>query len=346
MRYTTLGATDLEVSKICLGTMTFGEQNSEADAHQQLDYALDQGINFIDTAELYSVPGRKETQGSTERFIGSWLKDRSDRDRLVVATKIAGPSPGLLYIRDPLSFSPSTISSALEGSLNRLQTDYVDLYQLHWPERNNNRFGKLGYTHQEDEEWNDNFLEVLNALNNHIKAGKICHWGLSNETPWGVMRFLQLADQNGLPRPVTIQNPYSLLNRTYEIGLAEISMRENIGLLSYSPLGFGMLTGKYHGGKDDKNSRMQLFPKLQRYASDRVKEITAMYLEIAEKNGLSPAQMALSFVNSRQFLCSNIIGATTMVQLEQNIGSINIELPEAVIKEIEGVHLMHSNPAP
>ena len=346
MIYNRLGNTDLEVSKICLGTMTFGQQNSEEEAHEQLNYAIDQGINFIDTAELYSVPGRKETQGSTERYIGTWLKNRKDRDQLIVASKIAGPSPGLSYIRNPLNFSREQLNIAIDGSLARLQTDYVDIYQLHWPERNVNNFGKLGYEHKEDEEWDNNLLEVMEGLNELIKLGKIRHWGLSNETPWGVMSFLHLADKHELPRPISIQNPYNLLNRSYEVGLAEVSMRENIGLLAYSPLAFGMLTGKYHNGADTQNARLSLFPKLSRYSSDWVQEVAGQYIQIAKDFDMTPSQMALSYVTSRPFTWSNIIGATTMKQLEENIDSINITLDNDIIKALDEIHNKISNPAP
>jgi aryl-alcohol dehydrogenase-like predicted oxidoreductase len=346
MIYTKLGDTGLNVSRICLGTMTFGEQNSEKEAHEQLDYAMEKGINFIDTAELYSVPGRKETQGSTERYIGTWLKDRQDRDKLIIASKIAGPNPGLSYIRNPLNFSKEQLSIALEGSLKRLQTDYLDIYQLHWPERKVNSFGKLSYEYDEHEQWNDNFLEILQNLHELIKQGKIRHWGLSNETPWGVMNFLKKAEQSGLSKPITIQNPYNLLNRTFEIGLSEIALRENIGLLAYSPMAFGLLSGKYHNGSDVKNSRITLFPKLPRYSSKIVFDVAQLYIEIAKKYGMSPAQMALAFVNSRPFLWSNIIGATSMQQLRMNIESIDIVIPEEAIKEIEEVQKLNSNPAP
>ncbi len=346
MIYTRLGNTGLEVSKICLGTMTFGEQNTESEAHEQLNFAVEAGINFIDTAELYSVPGRKETQGSTERYIGTWLKNRKDRDKLIVATKIVGPSPGLLYIRNPLDFSREQINIALEGSLERLQTDYIDIYQLHWPERNVNNFGQLGYRHNENERWEDNLLEVVEGLNSFIKRGKIRHWGLSNETPWGVMSFIRKAEENGLPRPITIQNPYNLLNRSYEVGLAEISMRENIGLLAYSPLAFGLLSGKHHNGADVRNTRLKLFPKLSRYSGKVAYEVASRYIEIAGKYGFSPAQMALAYINSRPFVWSNIIGATTMSQLSENIESINIRLHDEVLQEIERTHKENSNPAP
>lgn len=346
MQYNLLGGTGIEISKICLGTMTFGEQNSEKEAHEQLDYAIDQGINFIDTAELYSVPGRKETQGSTERFIGTWLMNRQNRDKLIVSSKIVGPSPGLLYIRNPINFSPQSIDEAIEGSLARLQTDYIDLYQLHWPERKTNRFGQLGYIYDKDEQWDDNFLEVIHSLNKFMKSGVIRFWGLSNETPWGVMRFLKLAEENGFPKPVTIQNPYSLLNRTYEIGLSEISMRERIGLLAYSPLGFGLLSGKYHDNSDVTKSRLKLFPKLARYSNEAAYHATEKYVSLANKFGLKPGQMALAFVNSRAFLWSTIIGSTTMDQLKENIKSIDVELPNEVLDEIESIHKQCANPAP
>ena len=346
MLYTKLGNTGLEVSKLCLGTMTFGEQNTESEAHEQLDYAIAQGINFIDTAELYSVPGRKETQGSTERYIGSWLKSRSCREKIILATKITGPSPGLSYIRNPLNFSKEQINIAIDGSLQRLQTDYIDIYQLHWPERNVNSFGKLGYEFDENEKWKDNFLEILTNLNKLISQGKIKYWGVSNETPWGVMNYLRKAEQVGLPRPITIQNPYNLLNRTYEVGLAEVSIREDIGLLSYSPMAFGLLSGKYHDGSDVQNSRITLFPKLPRFSSENTFRVAEMYINIAKKYNLSPAQMSLAFVNTRPFLQSNIIAATTMDQLKENINSIQVVIPDEALKEIELVHKLNSNPAP
>ena len=346
MEYTRLLHTELELSKICLGTMTFGEQNTEKEAHEQLDYAVSKGINFIDTAELYSVPGRKETYGSTEKYIGTWLQNRSDREKLIIATKIVGPSPGLLYIRNPLNHSRAQINEALEGSLRRLQTDYIDLYQVHWPERNSNRFGQLGYNHKEDEQWQNNLLEIVQTMDELIKAGKIRYWGVSNETPWGVMCYLKLAELHGLPKPITIQNPYSLLNRTFEVGLAEISMREEIGLLAYSPLAFGLLSGKYHDGSDISNSRLTLFPKLARYSGALAHQIAMKYIELSRSAGISPNQLALAYVHSRPFLWSTIIGATTMTQLKDNIDSINIRLSKEVIDEIEHLHKEHSNPTP
>lgn len=346
MQYVNLGNTGLKVSKICMGTMTFGQQNTEGEAHEQLNYAISNGINFIDTAELYSVPGRAETQGSTERHIGSWLKNQSDREKLVLATKITGPNPGLAYIRNPLNFSKEQLNIAIDGSLQRLQTDYVDIYQLHWPERKVNSFGKLGYEYDEEEQWEDNFLEIITHLNELIKQGKIRHWGVSNETPWGVMNFLRKAEQHALPKPITIQNPYNLLNRTFEVGLAEVCIRENIGLLAYSPMAFGLLSGKYHDGSDVRNCRINLFPKLPRYTKETTFQVAEMYVKIAQKYGLSPAQMALAYVNSRSFLYSNIVGATSMDQLKENIDSIHLVIPDEAVKEIEDVHKLNSNPAP
>ncbi|PHN04798.1 aldo/keto reductase [Flavilitoribacter nigricans] len=346
MEFRQLGNTDLQVSLICLGTMTFGEQNTEAEGHQQLDYALERGINFIDTAELYSVPGRQETQGSTERIVGTWLKDRSDRDKIILATKIVGPSPGLLYIRNPLDFKPASIRTAIEGSLRRLQTDYVDLYQLHWPERKNNRFSVRDFPADPNDPWEDNFLQVLESMQKLVDEGKIRHFGISNETPWGAMRLLNLAEQHGLPRCVSIQNPYSLLNRTFEIGLSEIAIRENMGLLAYSPMAFGLLSGKYHRGEDQPDNRINQFQQMARYSRPTAHEATARYLKIAEAHGLSLAQMSLAFVNSRPFTTSNIIGATNMEQLKENIDSYELELSEEVLKAINEVHDSIPNPAP
>lgn len=346
MEFRQLGNTDLKVSLVCLGTMTFGEQNTEAEGHQQLNYALERGINFIDTAELYSVPGRAETQGSTERIVGTWLKDRSDRDQIILATKIVGPSPGLLYIRNPLDFKPASIRTAIEGSLRRLQTDYVDLYQLHWPERNSNRFSVRDYPCDPNDPWEDNFHQVLESMQQLVDEGKIRYFGISNETPWGAMRLLQLAEKHGLPRCVSIQNPYSLLNRTFEVGLSEIAMREKMGLLAYSPLAFGLLSGKYHRGEARADARINQFKQMSRYSRPTAHEATAKYLEIAEENGLSLAQMSLAFINSRPFTTSNIIGATNLEQLQENIDSHELQLSETVIEAINQVHESIPNPAP
>lgn len=346
MEYTQLGRTDLEVSKICLGTMTFGEQNTESEAFEQLDYAVANGVNFIDTAEMYAVPGRKETQGASERIMGNWLQKRNNRGKVILATKVTGPSQGLSYIRNPLNFSSEQINTAIEGSLERLQTDYVDIYQLHWPERNNNRFGQRGYKHDREETWQDNLLDVLRTLQSLVDTGKVRYIGVSNETPWGLMRFLQLAEQHGLSRSISIQNPYSLLNRTFEIGLAEISMREQVSLLAYSPMGFGLLSGKYHQGNANDDSRLNRFKQMSRYNSPQSYEATKRYLDIAERHGLSLAKMALAFVNDQPFLGSNIIGATTLDQLKENIDSINVKLGPEILKEIEAVHEEIPNPAP
>ena len=345
MKYTTIPKTDIRVSKICLGTMTYGQQNTEAEAHEQLNFAVEKGINFIDTAEMYSIPGRKETQGSTERFIGSWLKDQK-REELVVATKITGPMPYFKYIRPDLGFSREVIHEALDKSLQRLQTDYIDIYQLHWPERNVNFFGQRNYVHKEDESWQDNFKEVIETLDELVREGKIRHYGVSNETSWGMMRQLQESKTNGFTSCKTIQNPYSLLNRTFEINLAEVALREQVGLLAYSPLAFGVLTGKYLYGKMPSGSRLKLFPNYSRYSNPQALSLTAKYAEMAEKYGISLAHLSLAFVNGRPFVTSNIIGATTMEQLRENIASIDVELSEEMLREIDQIQALQPNPAP
>lgn len=346
MEYKKLGTSDIDVSAICLGTMTWGEQNTEAEGHEQMDYAITQGINFFDTAEMYSVPGRAETQGSTERIIGTWLKKTGKRKDIILATKVTGPSVPMRHISDNLGFSRPRILEAIEGSFKRLQTDYVDLYQMHWPERKTNYFGQLGYNHQADDAWQDNFEEAIRTMNDLVKEGKIRHWGLSNETSWGIMRTCAVSDGKGYPRPLSIQNPYNLLNRSYEVGLAEMSIRENISLLVYSPMGFGLLSGKFHKKIDTPNDRINKFKQLARYNSPQSYEATARYIAIAESAGLTPAQMALAFVNSRTFVTSNIIGATSMVQLKENIDSIHVKLSSDVLAAIDVVHKEISNPAP
>lgn len=345
MKYTTISNTDIKVSKICLGTMTFGQQNTESEAHEQLNYAVDKGVNFIDTAEMYSIPGKKETQGSTERFIGSWLKDQK-REELVVATKVTGPNEYFKYIRENLGFSKQVIHSALEKSLKRLQTDYIDVYQLHWPDRNVNFFGQRNYVHNPNETWEDNFKEVIEILDSLVKEGKIRHYGVSNESSWGVMRHLTESKYNNLTRCKTIQNPYSLLNRAFEINLAEVSMRENVGLLAYSPLGFGVLSGKYLNGKLPENSRLKLFSQYSRYSSEQSQFLTQKYADLAQELNLSLAQLALAFVNKQPFVTSNIIGATTLVQLKENIESIYVELSKETLQKINDIQELQPNPAP
>lgn len=344
MKYTTLPHTDVKVSSICLGTMTFGEQNTEAEAHEQLDFALDKGINFLDTAEMYPVAARQETTGRTERYIGSWLQKNGNRDKVVIATKIAGPNRGMEYLRDDLSFTPVNIRQALEKSLTQLRTDYIDLYQLHWPERKSNMFGQRGFTIQDDA-WEDNFKAVLETFDALIKEGKIRHIGVSNETPWGVMRFLEESKQHGLPRIKTIQNPYSLLNRTFEVGLSETCYREKVGLLAYSPLGFGTLTGKFLTG-EHPNARIKLFPRFSRYSSAQSTNAVRKYQEVAHSFGLTLTEMALAFVQQQQFVTATIIGATNLEQLDENIKTHSITLTDEMIKAINYIQELIPNPAP
>lgn len=346
MIYTKLPHTDIEVSKICLGTMTWGKQNSEAEGFEQMDYAVEQGINFFDTAELYPIPAHPDRYAHTEIIIGNWFKKRANREKIILASKIAGKAEFTKFIRTT-GFKKESIIEAVEGSLQRLQTDYIDLYQLHWPERTTNYFGQRGYEHSIKDHWKDNIHQVLETLRDLIKQGKIRHVGLSNETPWGTMRFLEESKvHQSLPRMLTIQNPYSLLNRLFEVGLSEISIREQIGLLAYSPLGFGVLSGKYLGGKKPENARITLFPNYNRYSGENSMTATQKYADLAEKHGMSLAQMALSFVNTRPFLTSNIIGATSMEQLKENISSIDVEIGPEVLKGIEEIHQQIPNPAP
>ena len=346
MKYTQLPHTTIEVSKICLGTMTWGKQNTEEEGHEQMDYALEQGVNFFDAAELYPVPAKAEIYGHTEKIIGNWFKKTGNRDKVVLASKIAGNGDYTKFIRTT-GFSRESIINAVEGSLERLQTDYIDLYQLHWPERNTNYFGKRGYEHDISDHWKDNFHQVLETLRDLIREGKIRHVGISNETPWGTMRYLEESKVHAtLPRTITIQNPYSLLNRLFEVGLTEIAIRERIGLLAYSPLGFGALSGKYLGGRMPEGSRVALFPNYNRYNGEIATMATQKYYELAQANDLSLAQMSLAFVNNRPFVTSNIIGATSLKQLTENIASIDVELSEDVLKGIEAIHNQIPNPAP
>ncbi|MBQ0909211.1 aldo/keto reductase [Flavobacterium sp. F-328] len=345
MKYTTLPNTDIKISKICLGTMTFGQQNTEAEGHAQMDYALENGVNFFDTAEMYSIPAKKETYGSTERIIGTWFKKSGKRDEVVLATKIAGPNPNFGYMRPELDFSPASITHALNASLERLQTDYVDLYQLHWPERKTNYFGQRGFKVQEDE-WQDNIHGVLETLDGFVKAGKIKHIGLSNENPWGIMRFLEGSKHHNLPRVKTVQNPYSLLNRLFEVGSAEVCMRENVGLLAYSPMAFGVLSGKFLSGEAQPNARISLFPQYTRYSSEQSTEATKMYQDIAQRYGLTLTELALAFIERQAFVSSTIIGATSIEQLQQNINTIQVSLSDEILQAIDAVQASIPNPAP
>ncbi|WP_221794823.1 NADP(H)-dependent aldo-keto reductase [Oceanobacter mangrovi] len=340
-----LGNTDLQVTKLCLGTMTWGEQNTEAEAHEQMDYAVAAGINFFDVAEMYPVPPKPETQGRTEECIGSWFARTGKRQDIILATKVAGPSFGGSHIRGGSRLNREHINLAIDSSLRRLQTDYVDLYQLHWPERNTNFFGKLGYQHQQDGDITpiEETLEVLHEL---IKQGKIRHYGLSNETPWGTMKFIAEAKRIGMPAPVSVQNPYNLLNRSYEVGMAEVSIREQCGLLAYSPLAFGVLTGKYLNGQKPPKGRLTLFERFQRYNGELADKAASQYAELAQQAGISPATLAMAFVTQQPFVTSNILGATTMEQLKENIDSAAVELSQELIDGINGIHAVISNPCP
>ena len=352
MKKNNLGKTDIMVSEICLGTMTWGQQNSEKEAHDQLSFAIERGINFIDTAEMYSVPPKEETYGLTEKYIGTWLKNQ-DRSKIILATKIAGrtsnvPSgpPGLDWIRKGPRLNEEHIFEAIENSLKRLNTEYIDLYQIHWPERPVNSFGQLGYIHNPRKD--DIKIEVtLEALSKAVQKGLIKYIGLSNETPWGVMKFIEAAKEFSLPRVVSIQNPYSLLNRSFEAGLSEIAINEEVGLLPYSPLAGGVLSGKYLNGKKPENARMTLFERMRtRYTNQHAENAVLEYQKIALKYDLNLTQMAINFVTKQNFVTSNIIGATSIDQLEENIDSINCDLNEEVIKEIEKVHKIYTYPCP
>ncbi|BAN46788.1 NADP(H)-dependent aldo-keto reductase [Metapseudomonas resinovorans] len=345
MEYRQLGRTDLKVSSLYLGTMTWGEQNSEAEAFAQIERAKAYGINFMDTAEMYPVPPRAETYSATETIIGNWFAKRGDRADWVLASKVAGPGNGISHIRGGnLKHNREHITAALDASLKRLRTDWVDLYQLHWPERSTNFFGQLGYAHK-DEDFTP-LQETLEVLGEQVKAGKIRHIGLSNETPWGTMKFLQLADQLGLPRAVSIQNPYNLLNRSFEVGLAEVAIREQCGLLAYSPMAFGMLSGKYEGGARPANARITLFSRFTRYTNPQTQSACSRYVKLAREHELSPAQMALAFVTAQPFVTSNIIGATSLEQLEENLGSSELVLSPEVLEAIAAIHKDQPNPAP
>ncbi|MEQ1448380.1 NADP(H)-dependent aldo-keto reductase [Acinetobacter lwoffii] len=349
MQFRTLADTGILLPEICLGTMTFGEQNTQEQAFQQLDYALDQGLYFWDTAEMYPVPPKPETQGATERIIGNWIAARGGRDKLFLASKIAGPSQGGSHIRDGKTrFVADEISAAIDQSLSRLQTDYIDLYQLHWPQRPTNFFGKLGYGNAEAAENRavTDLEETLTALQDEIKKGRIRYIGLSNETPWGTMKFLHLAEKLGFSKFVSVQNPYNLLNRTYEIGMSEIAQYENVGLLAYSPLAFGYLTGKFRHGARPANARVTLFSRFSRYSNPQSEWATEQYAQLAEQHGLSLTQLALAFIKQQFFVTSTIIGATNLDQLKENIQAFEIDLSEEILKGIEDIHRRQPNPAP
>jgi len=348
MEYRQLGRTDTKVSALCLGTMTWGEQNTPAEAFAQMDAAVEAGINFFDTAEMYPVPPRAETYARTEEIIGEWFKAKGQRDKIILASKIVGPSSNMgSYIRNGyLHFDVKSLDGALNASLSRLKTDYIDLYQLHWPDRHTNFFGQLGYQPKPDDPESAPIAETLKHLSTLVQAGKIRHIGLSNETPWGTMKFLALAEQHGLERVVSIQNPYNLLNRTFEIGLAEIAHREQVGLLAYSPLAFGVLSGKYRQGARPPKARLTLYERFSRYNSLAAQTATEAYVDLAETFELSPAQMALSYVTSRPFVTSNIIGATTLEQLSENIESLSLKIDPTVLSAIEQIHEHNPNPCP
>ena len=346
MKKRKLGKTDINVSEICLGTMTWGEQNTEKDGHEQMDYALDMGINFFDTAEMYAVPPRKETQGSTEKIIGSWFKERKSRDKVILATKVSGRSP-LNWLREkeqPTEQSKDQILEAIDKSLSRLGVDYIDLYQLHWPDRPMNLFGgSINYEHIDQP--SNEIDEILDSLNDLVKMGKIRYIGLSNETPWGTMKFLHHSNISSTPRVQSIQNAYNLLNRTFEIGGSEIAHREDVGLLAYSPLAQGYLTGKYQNGKLPKGSRKELFNRLQRYEGPYAEEAIEDYLTIAKKYSIDPSQLANQYVTTRPFVTSNIIGATSMEQLKLAVTSVEVDLTEEIDNEIEKAFQKHGNVA-
>ena len=345
MRMNRLGETTINVSEICLGSMTWGQQNSRREAFAQMDYACDQGINFFDTAELYAIPPKAETYGATESIIGEWFKQHGRRHEIILASKVCGPTAWCPHIRSgKAKLNREHIIAACDASLQRLQCDHIDLYQTHWPERSTNYFGKLNYSHSE--EAFTPIDETVEALSTLVDAGKVRHIGISNETPWGAMQYLRAAEQAGLSRIVSIQNPYSLLNRSFEIGLAEIACREKVGLLAYSPLAFGVLSGKYLNDKAPKNGRLSLFNHYSRYSNNFGKLATEAYVNVANKHGLKPAQMALAFIRNQSFVTSTIIGATTMQQLKENIGSCEVKLSDACITDIEAVFQQYPNPCP
>lgn len=349
MEMRALGRSGEQVTAVCLGTMTWGEQNTEAEAHQQLDYALERGVNLVDVAEMYPVPPKPETQGLTETYIGTWLARSKRRQDIVLASKVAGPvrdpkRPG--HIRDGKTFlDRKNLTEALDASLKRLQTDYLDLYQLHWPDRTTATFGQLSYPWVKDDHTVP-IEETLSVLQDFVRAGKVRHVGVSNETPWGVSQFLKASDNLGLPRIASIQNAYSLLNRVYEIGLSEFSHHEGVGLLAYSPLAMGMLCGKYLDGARPANARLTLYTRFTRYSNPQAEAATRAYVELARQHGISPTHLALAWVNQRPFVTSNLIGATNLQQLKENIDSVDVELSPELLQAIDQIHVRHPNPAP
>ncbi len=346
MIYRPLGRTGIQVSALALGSMTWGEQNSEAEGFEQIQRAKAAGINFIDTAEMYPVPPKAETAGATETIIGNYFRRHGGRGDWILASKAAAPGNGIQHIRGGRNhFDRANLTAAVEASLRRLQTDYIDLYQLHWPDRQTNFFGQLGYRHDPDAHLTP-IEETLEALDELVRSGKIRHIGLSNETPWGVYRFLQLAQTRGWPRVVSIQNPYNLLNRSFEVGLAEMAIREEVGLLAYSPLAFGLLSGKYENGARPAKARLTLFERFQRYNNPQARRAASAYVALAREHGVDPAQLALAYVTSRPFVTSNIIGATTLEQLDSNLASLELTLSEALLEGIERIHVEQPNPAP
>lgn len=347
MKYNQLGQTGLRVSELCLGTMTFGEQNTEQEGHDQLDRALDCGINFIDTAEMYSIPPRAETFGQTETIIGRWFRARKNRDRVVLATKVIGKADDFMpYVRGGMTrLNKHNIELALNDSLMRLNTDVIDLYQIHWPDRNTNFFGRLGYQHQPDDSA-ASIEETLSVLNTLVASGKVRAIGVSNETAWGAMEYIRLSCEGVGPRIASIQNPYNLLNRSYEVALAEVSHQETVGLLAYSPLAFGILSGKYLANQQPDNARLTLFPSYQRYSNTVAVKAIKAYVDLAKEAGLVPSQMALAYVNSRSFVAATIIGATTLAQLQENIASTEVRLSDDLIAAIDAIHQRWPNPCP
>ena len=345
MEYRRLGRTDLNVSALCLGTMTWGKQNTAEEGYAQMDLAVEHGINFFDTAEMYAVPSSAETAGRTEEIIGEWFARTGKRQDIILATKAAGPGDHMKHIRGGPRLNREHLQQAVDSSLRRLHTDVIDLYQMHWPERSTNFFGRLGYKHREDQ----NVVpieETIDALDSLVKAGKIRHYGLSNESAWGAMKYVMEAERLGAPRPVSIQNPYSLLNRSFEVGLAEVAHREDIGLLAYSPLAFGMLSGKYRDNTWPEGARLALFKQFSRYTNPQAAAATEKYCALAKSLNVSPAQLALQYVTTRSFVTSNIIGATDLTQLEENLRSIDVPLDKELEKALDAIHAEHPYPAP